>query len=161
MLKHVYIRLYEACGHNKLCPYKRCPLSGENATYGVLPCDRRQNARPKTAFRTTKGRISDCTAQRAVNQHDSADGAKTMKKHGSGIRTDGKKTWVRHKKREFAIKNNGKKRAGALRGRPLRGKNRYARAGPSGAKARPACMINYNIWAKLPSCCQSACSSLR
>ena len=26
MRKHVYIRLYEACGHNKLCPYKGCPL---------------------------------------------------------------------------------------------------------------------------------------
>ena len=26
MWKHVYIRLYEACGHNKLCPYNGCPL---------------------------------------------------------------------------------------------------------------------------------------
>ncbi len=82
MLKHVYIRLYEACGHNKLCPYKRCPLSGENATYGVLPCDRRQNARPETAFRKAKGRISDGTVQHAENQHDSTNGAKAAKNMG-------------------------------------------------------------------------------
>ena len=102
-------------------------ISGENATCGILPCERRQNARPKAAFRTAKGGISGGTAQRAENQHDSADGVGAMKKHGPGIRTDGKKTWVRYKKREFGIKNNGKKRAGALRGRPLSGKNRYAR----------------------------------